>query len=418
MRKVLFVTTRLIYPVNDGRKVVLYNYCKGMAEQYNCEVRLFSLIEDEENKIKQPGFIKKVYYGNLPSKFEKAKNLIFKSILLNKWPLQISLYYSKKAKQQLDRVIDEYSPDIVICDMARTAEYLKDLDGLRYNKILDMDDILSKRYKRQVKNGTLGVSAIGAYSKKIPNFINTIINNDNIMRFILNKEASLLSKYEVTISKYYKSIVFVSPIEAKEFNDIIGEDKCIDITIGVDYDYFSESVIEKKKEKHIVFLGNMYVAHNKDAVNSFIKNIFPLILKEIPDAKFRIVGRCPKEYKECMEQNLNIEVTGEVDDIRKYVQECTVAVAPLTYGSGIKTKILETMAMGVPVVTNDIGIEGIDVKHNEQIIVANNPKVFSGETISLLINKDKNADISVSARCIVFEKYTWENTLKNITKII
>lgn len=418
MKKILFVTTRLIYPVNDGRKVVLYNYCKGLAEQHNCEVRLFSLLGEEEKHIKQPDFISKVYYGNLPSKFEKVKNLVLQSILLSKWPLQVSLYYSKKAKQQLDGVIDNYKPDIVICDMARTAEYLKELDDFKYNKILDMDDILSKRYKRQVEFGTLGNDAVGAYSKKLPKFINSIINNIYIMRFILNKEVKLLSKYEVNISKYYRSIVFVSPVEAKEFNSIIGENKCIDITIGVDYAYFSKNVVEKKKEKHIVFLGNMYVAHNKDAVDSFINNIFPLVLREIPDAKFRIVGRCPKDYKEYMQQYPKIEVTGEVDDIRKHVQECIVAVAPLTYGSGIKTKILETMAMGVPVVTNDIGVEGINVEHDNEIMIANNPDAFSDAIISLLINKNKNRQITANAKRLILEQYTWENTLKNMRKII
>lgn len=60
MKKVLFITTRLIYPINDGRKVVLYNYCKGLSEQHNCEVRLFSLVDEEEKDKKQPRFISKV----------------------------------------------------------------------------------------------------------------------------------------------------------------------------------------------------------------------------------------------------------------------------------------------------------------------------------------------------------------------
>ena len=132
MKKVLFVTSRLIYPVNDGRKVVLYNYCKGLAEQHKCEVRLFSLLDKNEETPEQPNFIKKVYKAKTPSKFEKISNLVYKSFILNKWPLQVSLYYSKKSKQYLDQVIKEYEPDIVIADMARTAEYLNNLDGIKY----------------------------------------------------------------------------------------------------------------------------------------------------------------------------------------------------------------------------------------------------------------------------------------------
>lgn len=417
MKKVLFVTTRLIYPVNDGRKVVLYNYCKGLAEQHNCEVRLFSLIDEEDKGIKQPDFISKVYFGSLPNKLEKIKNLFIKSLMLNKWPLQVSLYYSTKAKKQLDSVLKEYKPDVVICDMARTAEYLKDLDDSKYNKILDMDDLLSKRYRRQVESSMISENSIGAYGNKLPNFMQRIAKNGNIMMNVIKKEAYLLSKYEISISKYYKTIVFVSPVEAKDFNKKIGEDKSIDITIGVDYDYFSEEVVQNKKNNYIVFLGNMYVAHNKDSVNSFITEVFPNVLKEIPNCVFRIVGRCSQEYKNEMKKNLNVEVTGEVDDIRKYVQDCTVAVAPLKYGSGIKTKILETMAMGIPIVTNEIGNEGLGLINNKEIIITEDDDL-ANQIINLLNNKSLQKILIQNSRTYVRDNHQWNMILNRFDDIL
>lgn len=418
MKKVLFITTRLIYPVNDGRKVVLYNYCKGLAEMHNCEVRLFSIIDEEEKNIKQPDFISKVYEINPPSKAEKINNLIFKSGLRNKWPLQVSLYYSKRIKKQLTEILEEYNPDIVISDMARTGEYLRDLDPTKYNKILDMDDILSKRYKRQYENGTTGKDALGAYSKKLPSFFNGILDKVDIMKYILNKEYKLLSKYEIDVSKYSDSIVFVSPLESNHFNNIIKEEKSIDITIGVDYNYFSTKVINEKKKNYIVFLGNMYVAHNKDAVSYFLNEIFPNIIKEIPDAVFRIVGRCSDEYKIELLKYKNVELTGEVDDIRKYVQECEVAVAPLTYGSGIKTKILETMAMGVPVVTNSIGTEGLGVENYKEIISEDNKKNYYKSLIELMKNEDLKNKISKNAQEFVKNNHLWDEILRKFKKIL
>lgn len=417
MKKVLFITTRLVYPVNDGRKVVLYNYCKGLAENHNCEVRLFSIIDECEN-VSQPEFISKVYSVNPPQKIEKVKNLLFNSLLINKWPFQVSLYYSKKAKKRLDNVINEYKPDIIITDMARTAEYLRDLDKIDINKILDMDDILSKRYRRQVEAGTMGIDAVGAYSKKLPRLVKNIIGNKKIAEFMLKKEASLLSKYEIEISKYYKSIIFVSPIEAQEFNNRLNENKCVDITIGVDYEYFSKVVIKEKEESCIAFLGNMYVAHNKDAVSNFIENIFPLILKEIPECKFRVVGRCSEEYRKNVMLNKNVEVTGEVEDIRQWIQKSTLVVAPLTYGSGIKTKILETMAMGVPVVTNDIGAEGINIKNDINIIVRKDNDDFANEIKRLLKDGNYRKKISQEGSKYVRENHQWNEILKRFNDIL
>ena len=418
MKKVLFVTTRLIYPINDGRKVVLYNYCKGLAEQHNCEVRLFSLIDAEDKKIKQPDFISKVYFGNLPNKIEKLKNLIINSMLLNKWPLQVSLYYSTKAKRQLDILLEEYDPDIVICDMARTAEYLKELDDSKYNKILDMDDLLSKRYYRQVESCFISPNSIGAYSNKLPKLFQKLTKSNIVMKNVMIKEAKLLSKYEVDISKNYRSIIFVSPIEAEEFNKRIKDNKSIDITIGVDYKYFSEKVVEKKKDNYIVFLGNMYVAHNKDAVNSFLENIFPDVLKEIPGCIFRIVGRCSEEYKKYLEDYKNIEVTGEVDDVREYIQECSVSVVPLKYGTGIKTKILETMAMGVPVITNSIGNEGLGLVDNKEIILENDDKKIANKIVQLLNNVNLQRKLTEESGKFVKNNHQWGEIIQKFEKIL
>ncbi|MBU3138163.1 glycosyltransferase family 4 protein [Clostridium gasigenes] len=419
MKKVLFLTTRLIYPVNDGRKVVLYNYCKGLELYHDCEVRLFSILDDEEKRVEQPTFISKVYYGSLPNKLEKIMNLSIKSVLLNKWPLQVSLYYSKKTKKNLDEVINEYNPDVVICDMARTAEYFKDLNDEKYNKILDMDDILSKRYKRQMESGELGKDAVGAYASKLPKCFDKWIDRFSAMKYILGKEVKILSKYEEKISQYYRNIVFVSPLEAKEFGYLLGEaEKTIDITIGVDYSYFSQEIIQEKIQNSIVFLGNMHVSHNKDAVNHFLENIYPGILKEIPNAKLIIVGRCPEDYKNHLLRFSNIEVTGEVDDIRLHVKKCSVAIAPLLYGSGIKTKILETMAMGIPVVTNDIGIEGIALTDGENILVANTSEDFINKTIDLLINRELNNKILCNAKRFIQENHQWKDILKKFEGIL
>lgn len=418
MKKILFITTRLIYPINDGRKVVLYNYCKGLAKELNCEVRIFALIDRNEANNTQPNFISKVYKGDLPSKWEKIKNLLINTILLNKWPLQVSIYYSDKTKKYLNKIIEEYEPNIVICDMARTAEYLKDLDGNKYNKILDMDDLLSKRYLRQVNSNYISSNSIGAYFEKLPKIIQMITNNKYLVKKILLKETSLLKKYEISISNYYRKIIFVSPIEAGEFNKTLNQDKCVDITIGVDYDYFSLNTINKKKNNYIVYIGNMNVAHNKDSIISFLNNIFPKIINELPNCILRIVGVCSEDFKKILSGFTNVEVTGEVDDIRQYVQDCTVSIAPFVYGTGIKTKVLESMAMGKPVVTNSIGVEGIDAIRYQDIIVEDSYDNFAKEVIKLLRDDEYNKKISKNGQEFVRKNHIWNNIILKFDSII
>ena len=420
MKKVLFLTTRTIYPVNDGRKVVLYNYCRGLAEKHKCEVKLFSILDEKiVNDFKnKPDFVSEIYCVNSPNKIEKIKNLFFQTLLFNKWPMQVSLYYSKNIQKKLDFIIKSYNPDIIICDMVRTSEYIKYLNDEVFNKLLDMDDILSNRYKLQLKKSELSVEDIGAYSKHIPKIIKKFIDNKVFIRFILSKEAKLLEKYEKSIADNFKKIIFVSPKEVEQFNLLIKEKKAIDITIGVDYEYLSKKTILKKEENTICFLGNMNVAHNKDAIKKFLNDIFPKVLKENPNTKLKIIGKCSEEYKNKFKHYKNIIVTGEVDDIRPYVQSSMIAIAPLTYGSGIKTKILETMAMGTPVITNNIGVEGIKVNNNIDIIICNDDESFSESIIELLRNKEKREEISKQAKETIKKFYQWDNILIKFNEII
>lgn len=418
MKKVLFITTREIYPVNDGRRVVLYNYCKGLVQQLNCEVRLFIVTNMEDIYGEKPEFISKTYYSSKPSFLEKIKNIIIKSALLAKWPLQVSVYYSHKTQTKLNNIIEDYKPDTIICDMARTAEYIRNVDNVKYNKILDMDDLLSKRYRRQLNNNIITENSIGAYINKLPKQLRYFTKSSFVNKFILRTEARLLEQYEIDISQNFKSIIFVSPIEAKEFNYKIKNNKSIDITIGVNYDYFSQKMINTKKDNYIVFLGNMNVAHNKDSVNYFIKYIFPTILEKEPDIVFRIVGKCTEEFKRNFEKYRNVEVTGEVDDIRKYVQDCCISVAPLLYGTGIKTKILETMAMGVPVVTNDIGNEGLGLIDHKHVLLAKNNSEMVSRVLELIKNVKLQEKLIFESDIYIKNNHEWETILNKFKYII
>lgn len=418
MKKVLFITSRLINPVNSGTKVVLYNYCKGLKEKFNCEIYQFSFYEnDTDKKVDQPNFLKEVRFANQPNIFERFWNILIKTMFFREWPFQVSLYFSKNTKKQLDEYINEIKPEIVICDLARTAEYVRDLDSNNFIKILEMQDLISKRYIRQAKAVNNSESPFGAYTNKIPHILRKFVTMKRLTRCILEYEGKLLSEYEIKVSEDFKNIILVSKNESDKLNSIIGREKCICVPLGVDYEYFSSEMDISPYKNLMGFIGNMNISHNKDAVNNFINNVFPKLLRNNPDLRFRIIGICTEEYKNKLEKNINVEVTGSVDDIRKYSKECSVMIAPLTYGSGIKTKVLESMAMGIPVITNKIGAEGINAVNKEEILIYNNDDELVKE-INKLINDDTlRVKIAKQGKKYVSENFTWNKSIENFEKI-
>lgn len=418
MRKVLYVVTREFYPMLGGREVVLFNYCKGLYEKYDCSIDLFCFSDSAEGiKVqKDLNFINQVYQARRPTFIPKCKNLIWKSLLLRKWPVQVSLYYSTKTQKELNTIIKQNNYDIVICDMARTAEYLRNIKGVR--KVLDMNDLISNRYFRQAAAITTDSNILGQFASKIPEFVVKVLNNQKVAQLTLKLEATLLKRYELEIESYFDDIIFVSSLETIQYDELIKKNKSVTIPIGVDYDYYSKQMVEKNSQPLISFLGNMQIPHNRDAVDYFIKEIHPSILKRVPNYRLRVVGKCDECYKEEMMKYSFIEVTGTVDDIRPYVQESLVSIAPLLYGSGVKTKVLETLAMGVPMVTNMIGAEGIDAEENDGLFICESPEEFAQAVITLLENQCLRSQLSENACELIKNKYTWDSVLKHFNRII
>jgi glycosyltransferase involved in cell wall biosynthesis len=143
----------------------------------------------------------------------------------------------------------------------------------------------------------------------------------------------------------------------------------------------------------------------------FLDEIFLLILKEIPDLKLYIIGsRPPKKLQQRASEN--VIITGFVDDVRPYVARASVYVVPLRMGGGTRLKVLEAMAMKKPIVTTSIGCEGIDVRHDESVLIADDPMTFARQVIELLRSQALRQRLVRNGYDVARTCYDW-NTIGN-----
>lgn len=410
-KKLLFLTSRLPYPTTSGRKNVMFYYCKYLHEMYGYEIINVSFLEEGDDLELKPEFISKSYpLKNVP-KVSKVKNLLFDTIIKNEKPLQVSLYYSQEIENQIKQIIDLEKPDLLMCDMVRTSEYLKNCS---IPKILDMDDLLSKRYERQLNIDIENINPYGAFLYTLPKAIQNIISNKLIKKFILNKEVKLLKKYEQKISTYYNSIVFVAQNEADELNKIINSNKSFAVPLGVDTNYFkSDKEDIQKEENSISFMGALSVAHNETGILHFCENILPKVKEEIKDIKLYIIGGgATDKIKKITQKYDNIILTGRVEDTRPYIKNTEIFICPLLFGSGIKTKNLEAMAMGIPVVTTNIGAESIGAIHGKDWIVEDDDEMFAKQIIKVLKDKNLKDLLALNGLNFIEDNFSWDNTMK------
>lgn len=233
-KKMLFITTRLFWPTDSGRKLSLYYYCKGIYEKYNCDIYVYSFLEagqTETDVTKKPEFIKDVQLAISIDKKEKIYNLITKSIFARKWPIQCSLYYSNNNAKQIKEYCNKIQPDYIFTDMIRTSMYYKSFQQSPALKILDMDDLLSARYERQI-HAKYKSNISGQYAGRLPGVINKIIGNQIVRNRILTLERDLTAKAEIYYSRLYDKVIFVSEVETDYLNKRL-PGKAVTIPVGI-----------------------------------------------------------------------------------------------------------------------------------------------------------------------------------------
>lgn len=147
-----------------------------------------------------------------------------------------------------------------------------------------------------------------------------------------------------------------------------------------------------------------------------VKEIFPLIKKEIKNAKLLIVGRNPtKEIRNLTTKDVFID--DQLEDIREAYHQAGVLVAPIRVGSGTKFKILEAMASGVAVVTTKKGIEGIEANNGEDVLVRESAENLAGAVIELVRNEGLRHKLTINARKLIEEKYNWKKIVQKLEKV-
>ncbi|MDB5058218.1 MAG: glycosyl transferase group 1 [Chloroflexi bacterium] len=178
---------------------------------------------------------------------------------------------------------------------------------------------------------------------------------------------------------------------------------------GVDSTHFAPASFAHRavNEFGVVFTGTMHYAPNAEAMLFFCKDIWPRILAQVPSATLRIVGGNPPPAIRRLGQVPGVEVVGYVEDLRPYIAEAAISIAPLHMGSGTRLKILEAMAMGRAVVSTTVGCEGLEVEDGKHLLVADEPSAFADQVVALLRNPTRRADIGLEARRLIEDRYDW-----------
>jgi sugar transferase (PEP-CTERM/EpsH1 system associated) len=386
--KILFLTSRFPFPPIGGDKLRFFNILKYLGKKHNVSIVCFSECKVSPDILEEyKAYFCEIDIVILPKNYSYINCLYG---LIKRHPLQISYYYSKEMERLVEKKIDEKKFDLLFVHLIRMAEYVKEIP---IYKILDMTDAQSLNYLR-------GLS----YRRGVWSIINKI-------------EMDRAQRYEQAIWRYFDKTLVVSPVDLQYLKKLDNEMSIDLLPNGVDIERYKFRLTNHSNKK-ICFVGNMRTFPNTDAVIYFCKEILPLIKKKMPEIEFYIVGIEPSKKVKQLSNIKNVFVTGKVENISEYIHTSAVSVAPMRVGAGVQNKILESMALGTPVVTTSIGLEGIEATLGKEILVADSPIEFADKVVELIENKKLRERISINARKFIEENYIWDKVLKKLDEII
>jgi glycosyltransferase involved in cell wall biosynthesis len=187
---------------------------------------------------------------------------------------------------------------------------------------------------------------------------------------------------------------------------------------GVDLEFFHPSPDVQRDEETLIFSGKMSYHANISMVKFLVAEIMPRIWANRPKVQLLIVGKDPTADVRALGADPRITVTGTVDDIRPYLWKATVAVVPLIYGAGIQNKILEAMAMGVPVVTTSVAAGGVDAVAGEHLLTADTPEQTCAAILRVLNDPAERARLARAGRERMLSHHAWPSSMRRLDGII
>lgn len=173
---------------------------------------------------------------------------------------------------------------------------------------------------------------------------------------------------------------------------------------------------ETRREKAVVFSGNLEYDPNRAAVRYFQRRIWPVLRRLHPDLQWWVIGRNPEAVGHYLNGDRRIRVIGEVDDAVAAMAPARVSVVPLLAGSGSRFKILEAWAAGVPVVSTRIGAEGLPARHGEELLLADGEEEFASAVSAILESEDLLARLKRGGRSLYEREFTWEKGWEALSK--
>ena len=383
MKKVLIIDEEVPFPPNTGKRIRTFNLLKRLQQNHSIVYLCY------DNKTSILPELKNVTFIQLPSPVLEQKGIPFYSALLrnifSSRPYTVDRHCSPLMQRTVASLLEKGGFDLIHCEWTPYTENIK-------------------TWLSQIP------SVMSAHNIETQIWHRYCLAEKNLFKkLFIFTQWKKMDRYERKASKLYGEVIAVSDLDKKVFHDVFGCSRVTVVPNGVDEVCFSPGT-EKPKPHSLIFTGSMDWRPNQDGVVFFLRDIFPLIQKELPESTLTIAGREPPRWlTDLGKKTKGVTLTGTVEDIRPFIFQSALVVVPLRIGGGSRLKILEALSMEKTVLSTSIGAEGLNLQDEEHLIIKDTPDSFASAAVDMLANPEKYSALGYQGRKRVLEQYTWDS---------
>ena len=391
--KILFLAHRTPYPPNKGEKIRAFHFLLQLAKSH--EVTVVYWVDDLRD-LNHTEFLRSLCRGQVfPVRLNRLGAMwrAFLSLVSGR-SFTEGFYGGSPFQRTVDQALRSGPFDAIFVFSSAVASFAENIPSKC--KIIDFVDVDSDKW------GQLAEASPFPFS------------------WLYRREQRCLSRFEIAVSSWASKSLFVSPAEAELFRrnggvgviDYLSNGTAIDLSrlplerVSGHAPNLDRSVSSNGPK--LIFVGTMDYYPNVDAVRYFAQEIFPLIRQKIPDATFEIVGRYPTKAVRRLGRIDGVRVVGEVSEVRSFLIQADVSVAPMRIARGVQNKVLEALALGVPVVATPLAIEGIEVRNEAEVLIGTDRYEFARQVVRLIRDADLRNGMTQRARDRMNQYYSWD----------
>jgi glycosyltransferase involved in cell wall biosynthesis len=392
--KILFLTQLFPYPPICGGTILSWNVLRHLGSQH--DVTLACFVRKEPTKEQMDAakslckevrivFIRRSTIANIKSAATS---------LMSSMPFIIGRDHVPAMQSAVNQLLTSRRFDLIYVDHLQMAQYIAHWN--RCPKVLNEHNVEWKIIERIAENERL--SPKGLFSQI---------------------EWRKLRKWELKNCARFDMVLTVSENDRytlENANPEISNVTCL--PIGVDFNSFPKTELSASATD-IVSIGTMSWPPNIDSIHYFVREVYPAIKARINGVKLVVAGsNPPRSVRQLSEQDSSIEITGFVEDLTTIAARAAAFIVPLRSGSGMRVKIINAMAMGLPIVSTSIGCEGINVKHDRHLLIADSSGEFADAIIRLINDFDLRKRLAEAGRDFAMANYSWDSIYARLDKAL